>query len=355
MADRRIIYSGQIPLETDLLFASRGLLEGQGRLMSALIGGATVVDGLTVGPSSPTALSVVVQPGTIMAPLALDASAYGSLGADTHTMIQQGILRDSVTLTITPPPTSGQSRVYLVQVACSVVDGDATVLPYYNAANPSVAFTGPGNTGTPQNTTRAVKAVISLKAGVAAATGSQVTPTPDAGNTALAAVTVANGQSVITSGNIAVSAGVPRPDFLLPALSGAWSAIVAAAGLTPSGDAAQPLAALAALFPGLFSAGRSLATPGYMRLPGGLILQWCNNLTAASNSAGDGTIVWNFPVTFSSAIIGACFCATNLTVLTNTQRAVLGSLTTSSATVYCGGGVVSQPAGVGISGFIIGT
>lgn len=114
-------------------------------------------------------------------------------------------------------------------------------------------------------------------------------------------------------------------------------------------------AALAVLFPGLYPAGRNTATPGYIRLPGGLILQWCNNLTAASNSAGDGTVVWTLPVTLGSSIIGASFCATNLTVLTNTQRVVLGSLTSSTVTVYCGGGVPSQPAGVGISGFVLGT
>lgn len=209
MADRRIVYAGQVPLETDLLFGERAGVEGLGRLAMALFGGNTVVDGLTVAPTSPASLAVTVSPGCIFSALPLDASAYSSLPADTRTVIQQGILRDPVNLTITPPTTSGQSRVYLVQATCQVTDTDPTVLPYYNAANPDMAFTGPDNSGTPQNTTRAVRAVIGLKAGVAAATGSQVTPAPDAGYTGLYAITVATGAVTVTAGNIVALAGAP--------------------------------------------------------------------------------------------------------------------------------------------------
>lgn len=127
------------------------------------------------------------------------------------------------------------------------------------------------------------------------------------------------------------------------------------AGLTLDGaNLSQLTSALAALMPGMYPAGRSLTNPGQFQLSGGLIVQWCNNITAASNSAGEGTVIWTFPSVFSSQILGASFCATNLTVLTNTQRAVLGSLSLANAVIYCGGGVPSQPSGVGISGIIIG-
>lgn len=41
---------------------------------------------------------------------------------------------------------------------------------------------------------------MSAKAGIAAATGSQVTPAPDAGNVGIMVVTVANGRTTITAG-----------------------------------------------------------------------------------------------------------------------------------------------------------
>ncbi|APR40491.1 hypothetical protein BTO02_33655 (plasmid) [Paraburkholderia sp. SOS3] len=56
---------------------------------------------------------------------------------------------------------------------------------------------------------------IQAKAGVAATTGTQVTPSVDAGWTAIAVVTVANGQSTVTTGNISVPAGVPQITSLL--------------------------------------------------------------------------------------------------------------------------------------------
>ncbi|MCP3025217.1 hypothetical protein [Cupriavidus basilensis] len=51
------------------------------------------------------------------------------------------------------------------------------------------------------------------KAGVSATTGAQVTPAPDAGYTGLWVVTVANGQTTITSANIAQATNAP----ILPA------------------------------------------------------------------------------------------------------------------------------------------
>lgn len=218
--DRRIIYPGAIPQETDLLGADKWALEGLADLAGVVLGtSAPAVNGLAVGPNSPLGLSVVVQPGSIYAPLQLDATAYSTMGTDTHVVMQQGLLRDALVLAITPPPTVGQSRVYLVQAACQVVDTDSDVLPYYNAADPTVALTGPGNSGTPQNTRRAVNAVINLKAGTPATTGTQVTPSVDAGFVALAAVVVANGATTITSANIVATLGLRRASTPLPDVS----------------------------------------------------------------------------------------------------------------------------------------
>lgn len=202
--DRIINYAGAIPLDTDILKPQRNTMTAIAMLAQAMFGSATCLDGLTVGPNSPAAMNVVVQPGSIYSLASLDASSYGSLAADTtHQLLKQGVILDTTTLAITPPGTVGYSQVFLVQCQFQEVDATAVVLPYYNASNPSQAYSGPSNSGAAQYTERKGTVVLSLKAGTAAATGSQVAPSPDAGWTALAQVTVANGASSITSGNIA--------------------------------------------------------------------------------------------------------------------------------------------------------
>jgi hypothetical protein len=123
----------------------------------------------------------------------------------------------------------------MVEAAYADLDTGSTVLPYYNAANPAAPFSGPGNSGTPQNTQRKGIVNLQVKAGIAATTGTQVAPTVDSGFIALWLITVANGQSTITTGNIVQVANAP---FLgasyMPKLttiagyiqSGAWGAVV---------------------------------------------------------------------------------------------------------------------------------
>ena len=90
------------------------------------------------------------------------------------------------------------------------------MLPYYNAANPSVAWSGPNNSGTAQNTVRRGACVVSAKAGTAAA--SPAAPAADAGYTGLYTVTVANGQSAVTAANISQLAAAPFLSVKLPGL-----------------------------------------------------------------------------------------------------------------------------------------
>lgn len=208
--DRQLVYPGQIPLETDLLNTNKYAMVGLSKLAAALLGTSTLVNGFTCIPTGPASLQVQVTAGEIYSLQNIDSTAYSSLAADTtHQIVKQGILLDTVTLSAPAPGTGGQSINYLVQVAYSDTDSNPVVLPYYNASNPSVAYSGPANAGTTNNTVRKGVATVSIKAGVAAATGSQVTPAPDAGNTGMFVVTVANGQATITGGNISTLAGAP--------------------------------------------------------------------------------------------------------------------------------------------------
>jgi hypothetical protein len=210
MTDRIIVYPGSIPQDTDLLKTNQNAMVALGFLAQATLGTGTSADGLDCTPTIPASLSVLVSAGSIYSVQNLESTSYGSLPSDTDDQIvKQGIVLGNTSFTITPPTTSGQSRVYLVQAQFEEVDGGETVLPYFNAANQDVPYSGPANDGSAQNTERQGKCILSLKAGTAASTGSQVTPTPDAGFVGLWAITVANGASTITSGNIAQYPGAP--------------------------------------------------------------------------------------------------------------------------------------------------
>ena len=215
--ERLMVYPGAIPLETDLLNIQRNTLISISKLSELLFGvSSTVLYGLSCEVTSPPSLQVDIAPGQIYASDSVDVSAFSSLAADTnHTILKQGLLLDKITLNCPAPVTVGYSINYLIQVTFQEVDGTPVVLPYYNASNPAVAYTGPNNSGVAQNTTRVGKCVVSVKAGAAAATGTQTTPAVDAGNTAIYIVTVSYGQTTILSGDITQVVGAPFYDVQL--------------------------------------------------------------------------------------------------------------------------------------------
>jgi hypothetical protein len=215
--DRKFFYPSQVPMSADWLQIQRNTMIALSYDIKAWGGTNTLVDGLTVGPTSPATMAVQVAPGSIVALNAVDQSAYGALPVDvTHQIMQQGILLDAVNLTLTPPGTSGQAINYLIQVQFQQSDTDPTVLSYFNSANPTVPFLGPAGSGTSQPTSRKGIVVAQAKAGVAATAGTQTTPSPDAGWTGLYSVTVANGAVSITSANIAQLVTAPFLSVKLP-------------------------------------------------------------------------------------------------------------------------------------------
>lgn len=201
--DRAIVYPAALPQDTDILNTNKFHMLGLAYAMHGILGTNTVVEGLACTPTSPTAdLNVHVAVGSIYSVEPTDGTAYGSLGTDSASIVKQGISNSIVTLAITPPGTSGFSQVYLVEAIYNDVDAGSQVLSYFNAANPAAPYSGPANSGSSQFTTRTGVCTIALKAGVAATTGTQTTPSPDAGYTGLFAITVANGATQVTSGNI---------------------------------------------------------------------------------------------------------------------------------------------------------
>jgi len=215
--DRQTVYQGQIPLSTDLLNGEKFAMEGLARLCEALLGTSTVVSGLACTATAPASLSVNVGYGTIYEQVQADATPWGAMPADTTLLVKQGIVRSTTNFAITPPGTGGQSINYLIQATYSDTDSVPVTLLYLNPSNPPASYaspwSGPNNSGQAQNTVRAGVCVLSIKAGVPAATGTQVTPTPDANNVGIWVVTIANGQSTVTSGNITQYPGAP---FITP-------------------------------------------------------------------------------------------------------------------------------------------
>lgn len=201
--DRPIVYAGAIPQDKDVLRGNQYAMVSIAKLAAALFGTSSLVNGLAVAPTTPASLQVQAGAGEIYSLESLEATAYGSIAADTtNQVLKQGIALTAQTLNCPAAATPGYSVNYLIEAAYVDTDTDSTVLPYYNASNPTQAYAGPNNTGTSQNITRKGACNIVVKAGTEAATGSQTTPSPDAGYVGIAVVTVANGQTTITSANI---------------------------------------------------------------------------------------------------------------------------------------------------------
>lgn len=217
--DRNIVYPGSIPLDTDLLTINQNTMIALGALAQAVLGTNTVVDGLACQPTNPTSMGVIVGPGSITQIGPVDALAYGSLGSNSVSqLVKMGVNLSPSSFTLSAPPSAGQSVIYVIEASFQESDGRPLVLPYYNASNPAQSFSGPGNTGSAQNTVRTQRVQLQLKAGQPANTGTQTTPAADAGWIGLYAITVAYGQTTIATSNIQVIPTAPFVNWKLPAL-----------------------------------------------------------------------------------------------------------------------------------------
>ena len=224
--DRGIVYPAAIPLDTDFLGLNRNVMVALAGLLQATLGTGTVADGLACTPTAPASLTVVVGPGSITQLGPLDQNAYGSLAADAaDQIVKMGINLAPAPFTLTPPSASGQAVNYLIEAAFEEADANPLVLPYANAANPAQPYAGPDNSGVAQNTSRIQRAQLQLKAGAAAALGSQATPAVDAGWVGLHVVTVNYGQTQILAENIATIPAAPFLPFKLPALRPGFAAM----------------------------------------------------------------------------------------------------------------------------------
>jgi hypothetical protein len=212
-------YVGQQVYEWLFSVDAQNTMTSIAKVCAALFGTSGTVNGLACTATGPASMAVQIGAGEIYQMEALEATTCGTLPANTaNTILKQGIqLGAYTTSTFAVPGTSGQSINYLIeaQYQDSDISLDPTsgaspvVLQFYNAANPTTPWSGPSNSGSTSNTFRDGIIAYQIKAGTAATTGTQVTPSPDTGWIGLWVITVAYGATSLTSANIAQYTGSP--------------------------------------------------------------------------------------------------------------------------------------------------
>lgn len=257
--DRTIVYPLEETTDTDLLNTNKFAMIALAKLAVAILGTGPHLHGLACTPGA--GLTVSVAAGQILKTGAIDATAYSSLGADSHTILKQGLVLDATVLSCPAPTTAGKSINYLVQIGYADTDTGGTVLPFYNASNPAIPFTGPGGSGAAVSTVRAAQCLVQIKAGAAANTGSQTTPAVDSGCVAAYVVQVDYGMAAIPQVNITVASGAPFLAGLLSSHHGGG------AGQAPKVDLAT----------------ETTGTLPLANLPTGLTI-WCGTSTGTANA-----------------------------------------------------------------------
>jgi hypothetical protein len=222
--DRKIVYPTVSPLDTDILDTNKFAMLGLGSIYMAAIGPGINVYGLGCTPTTPASLSVLLGSGGIIIPTTADTTAYGSDGLDTTTTMKCGLTQGQ-TIAFTPPTTTGQSRIDLIEVAFTEFDDTPVVLPYYNAANPSQGFSGANGSGAAINTNRRQQVTVQVKQGTPST--SPTAPAPDNGFTGLWLVRTVSGATTIPTGNITAYGNAPFINYPLAALQGLPAAVAA--------------------------------------------------------------------------------------------------------------------------------
>ncbi len=214
--DRQIVYPGSIPLDTDLLQMQRNMMTTVGLLAQCVLGTGTVADGLACVPAV-TGYGVVVGPGSLSTLYVTDARPFGSVAADATPLVKIGYNASNTAVLIHGPADGDHAICWLIQAAIIEYDTGPVALPYFNAADPAVAWSGPLNSGAAQNTQRVVRIALAAKPGEPRIVGGRFPPVADAGWVGLYSVMTYFGQAT-QAVDIAVSPGGPFVPFKLPAL-----------------------------------------------------------------------------------------------------------------------------------------
>ena len=337
-----------------------------GKVVSAILGTQTAVEGLACTPTSPASMDVFVAPGQIFFQEAVDTTTYGDLSptanifghnvaANAATIMKQGLILTQTTFALTAPSTSGDSVNYLISAAYQDQDTQDVVLNYYNASNPSQPFQGPNNSGTSQPTLRQGKCVLTLTAGTAAPTGTQQTPAVPSGQVGLYVITVTYGQTSITSSSISVYPSAPfLSQKLFALMNGSGTvdvpALTASGLITANGGITVPSGETATV------AG-TLDVTGTATVPAATLSGQAVNLGQILQANPIGNSANNSSTTSNSVTTGSFTAPSNGMLMIQGNCAGTGGLNTFSVTASLSGLATNysnlNSAGVGFfSGYL---
>jgi hypothetical protein len=192
--DRVIVNPFESLEDIDFLKMNVNALVGLGKLAGAIIGDGFVCNDMTCTESSVPNMNVNLSASELYQLLVIDATAYGSLPSNSDPLVKQGINLDPTVIPLTAPATVGNSINYLIQAQINEADTDSQNRQFFNGTPPSYEQT--------INTRRADTITFQAKAGASAPTGTQSTPTPDAGFCGCFVVTVDQGQTAIVNADI---------------------------------------------------------------------------------------------------------------------------------------------------------
>lgn len=219
--DRPIIYPLSVPDVTNLLYGWQRTMVALSKLASTVLGPSPTgawLDGFDI--TTPGGLAIQVAPGQVYVRTSVDANSYGVLNPDTNQILRQFLLDQYSTFTLAAPTQSGTSITYLVQIGYETVDTDEQVLQYFDVSNPNVAFGGPNNSGQAQPTVRQDTCTITLISGAPGPTGSQQQPALSGNGVGGFYVTVAYGQTTLSSSDITTVNASPFVNLKLPYAAG---------------------------------------------------------------------------------------------------------------------------------------
>lgn len=202
MQQRPIAYTLEQIYSADFLNGQVYSLIGDANDLQVTLGQTgSYISNLLLSPTSPASLTLNLTNGFLASLQPVDASAYGSLTATTQQVMQLAF-NNQTNVVINNTLEAGQAQYVLIEVGFQQQDSDAIVLNYVNLSNPAVPLSGPGNSGIAQDTIRNEVAIITVKYGTPATSGSEVPPVVDAGNVAIAYIDLEAAQVTITSGQI---------------------------------------------------------------------------------------------------------------------------------------------------------
>ena len=209
MQQRSQFYTLEQIYSADLLGAQVYSLIGDANDLQVTLGSTgSYISNLILSPTSPASLTLNLTNGFLVSLQPVDSASYGSLPANTQQVLQLAF-NTQTDVVISNTLSAGQAQYVLIEAGFQEQDSDPVVLNYVNLSNPAVPLSGPGNSGIAQDTIRNEVAVITVKYGTPATSGSEVPPTVDAGNVAIAYIDLEAGQTTITAGEILPPSSVP--------------------------------------------------------------------------------------------------------------------------------------------------